>query len=766
MDRAPCLASPRQSLQSLARLLPMSLLAVAVPLTMTGNEEWDPTEALQRCNVTWDSPSTGPLGSMPAGNGETGINLWVEPSGDIVFYAARTDAIDENERPCKLGRVRVRLTPNPIAQGFRQTLNLHDGAIDLTFGSGSTALQARVWVNAHRQVVHLEIRGDQPFAATASVELWRTEERRFRGPTGGEMREDHSVSAFPEAERRIYPDTLVTGEPDRLTWYHRNRVSPWRDSLRLQELDPIAAISTDPLLHRTFGAALTGTDLVRQGDNTLVSREPTTTLRIDLVTHTQIAPDLADWTAAVQDAVVALGRVDRSSLWEAHRQWWHAFWSRSYIFASGTPEAEEVTRAYVLQRWVQAGAGRGQLPIKFNGSLFVVEREYDPDYRRWGGAYWQQNTRLIYWAMLASGDFDMMRPYFDMLGNLLPLAEERSRQYFKHEGAFVPEVISFWGTGLNNYGRHEAKVGNPNEWINGPYTRHHYNGMLEAVALMIDYYRYTNDREFLRTRLVPFAGGVLRWWDRHWPLDAQGRLVITANALETYWDVKNNLPDIAGLRWNVAQLLVLPAGDLPEALRGELQALSAKLPELPRGEIDGAPVLLAAEPPLGKRMNHETPEMYAVYPYRFHGVGKPELELVQRTFAHRIEKLALGWQHDDVHAAFVGLADVARDFLVTRARAKDPASRFPVFWQTNYDWSPDQDHGSNLLKALQTMLLQEHDSKVLIGPAWPKDWDVHFRLHAPDRTVVSGRRDANGWTGIRAEPAARGQDVVVVTETP
>lgn len=748
----------------MTRLLPVSLLTTVFPLATIGGEDFSPLEALQGCQVSWDSPSTGPLGSMPAGNGETGINLWVEPSGDILLYAARTDAIDENERACKLGRVRLRLTPNPIAQGFRQTLNLQDGAIELTLGSGTEAMRAKIWVNAHRQAVHLEINGALPFTAAASVELWRTEERRFRGPVGGELREDHSVSSFPEDQRRIYPDTLVPGESDRLTWYHRNRVSPWRDSLRLQELDPIAEISSDPLLHRTFGAVLTGTGLVRQDDRTLASREPVTALRLDLVTHTQVAPELADWTTAVNDAVSALAGADRTALWAAHRQWWCDFWSRSYLFATGTPEAEEVTRAYVLQRWVQACAGRGQLPIRFNGSLFVVEREYDPDYRRWGGIYWVQNTRLIYWAMLASGDFDMMRPFFDMYGKMLPLAEERSRRYFNHEGAYLPEVISFWGANVNNYGRHDVKVGNPSEWINGHYTRHHYNGMLEIVALMIDYYRYTGDREFLRTRLVPFAGSILRWWDRHWPLDARGKLVISpANALETYWNVKNNLPDIAGLHWNVSHLLTLPADDLPASLRIELQALSAKIPDLPQGEIDGAPVLLACEPPLTKRMNHETPEMYAVFPYRMYGVGKPDLELVRRTFAHRIEKAALGWQHDDVQAAFLGLADVARDYLVTRARAKDPASRFPVFWQTNYDWSPDQDHGSNLLKALQTMLLQENDNKILVGPAWPKDWNVNFRLHAPGRTTVIGRREANRWTSLTTEPAARQKDLVVIT---
>ena len=53
-------------------------------------------------------------GSMPIGNGEVGLNVWVEPSGDLLFYIARTDAWSECNRLLKLGRIRVRITPMPL----------------------------------------------------------------------------------------------------------------------------------------------------------------------------------------------------------------------------------------------------------------------------------------------------------------------------------------------------------------------------------------------------------------------------------------------------------------------------------------------------------------------------------------------------------------------------------------------------------------------------------------------------------------------------
>ena len=122
----------------------------------------------------------------------------------------------------------------------------------------------------------------------------------------------------------------------------------------------------------------------------------------------------------------------------------------------------------------------------------------------------------------------------------------------------------------------------------------------------------------------------------------------------------------------------------------------------------------------------------------------------------------MGWKQDDTHAALLGLTEVAKDNLVQRVRAKDPASRFPAFWQTNYDWSPDQDHGGNLLRTFQAMVLQETDGKILVTPAWPKTWNVTFRLHTANQTVVSGRREGGAWAGLVTEPATRQGDIVLV----
>ena len=51
---------------------------------------------------------------MPLGNGQVGINLWVEEDGDLRFYISRTDSLSEISRLLKVGGVRISLDSQSV----------------------------------------------------------------------------------------------------------------------------------------------------------------------------------------------------------------------------------------------------------------------------------------------------------------------------------------------------------------------------------------------------------------------------------------------------------------------------------------------------------------------------------------------------------------------------------------------------------------------------------------------------------------------------
>ena len=421
---------------------------------------------------------------------------------------------------------------------------------------------------------------------------------------------------------------------------------------------------------------------------------------------------------------------------------------------------ELVTQTYALQRFVNACAGRGAVPIKFNGSIFTVDGPgYGPDYRRWGGCYWWQNTRLPYWAMVPCGDWDLMEPLFAMYRDMLPLRKDVTKLYYGHGGAFFAETMYFWGTPCNDDHRWK-RSGQPDHLMLNPYIRREWQGGLELTMMMLDRWEHTQDADFARRTLVPHAEAVLTFYAAHYPREADGTLRIDpAQSLETWWKAVNPMPEVAGLHAVLPRLLALPEELTAPPQRTAWRKLAEHLPPVPTREIDGRPALAAAAT-FSDRHNCENPELYAIFPYRLHGLGRDGLDAARWAFEKRLVPGSFGWQQDPIQSAMLGLADTAAGLIVRRSAMKHAGSRFPAFWGPNFDWVPDQDHGGNNMMGLQAMALQSDGRRILLLPAWPRGWDVHFKLHAPYRTTVECAYRNGKVEHLKTTPPGRAKDVV------
>lgn len=291
--------------------------------------------------LAWDSPSTDARGSMPLGNGDVALNAWVEPSGDLLFYVAKSDAWEDNARLAKVGLVRVRLTPALLAPGatFEQRLVPARGEMVVTATPPRRAGQPapasvtlRLWVDANHPTAWVEVQSDTPVGATAAFELWRTAPATLPTIEVSDLNLEWSKPDHQHAPTVVEPDTVLRDLPDGIGWFHRNQKSNGpEESMRHQDL--LGAPWHDPILHRIFGAVIRSPGAQRVDDQRL-ARAPATQHLFAVHVLAQQPATPAEWLARMRALVARVEGVDPAERRTAHLAWWREFWARSHIVAS------------------------------------------------------------------------------------------------------------------------------------------------------------------------------------------------------------------------------------------------------------------------------------------------------------------------------------------------------------------------------------------------------------------------------------------------
>jgi alpha-L-fucosidase 2 len=721
---------------------------------------------VSKYNVEWNSPSLDFTGSMPTGNGDIGLNVWVEKNGDVLFLIGKTDAFDENSTLLKLGRIRIRFTPNPFSDNnfFRQVLNLNKSEIIITEGK---LLNIHIWVDANYPVINVETKGRQKYQQEIILETWRDTVKQMVNTQVSDLFKNlYAPDLYPTF---VYTDKFDKTE-SRLIWYHQNQKlvnDGYEINLKLQGLNKTITEYLHPLQNRIFGAAIEGENLIAIGEKKLVSVKRSSKFNFSIYTLTMHPSTSNEWKNKLNVIIGSYKNIKRKDARLKHLNWWSDFWNRSKLKITGRSDKYDstafmVSRAYNLCRYMNACAGRGTVPIKFNGSIFSYGEKDNPDYRRWGGpGFWFQNQRLIYYPMFAQGDFDLLQPWFNMYHNMLPLQKERTKIFFNHDGAFFPETATFWGAEVSGHYGWTPFIERKNPEAECTYLTFYWQNGIEQILMMYDYYEYTQNTAFAKNILIPHADEVMKFYELHYKLDNHKKFHFgPAQSLETYQVVLNPLPEIAGLNYTLNKLLTLPESISNENQRITWKYILDHLPPIPIQEKDGKKFLVPAQM-WDMKMNIENPELYAVFPYRLFGIGKKDTATAINTFLRRLHKDEYCWHQNAVDAALLGLVDTAKNFVINRTTPRNYSdSRFPAMWNAFHDWIPDVDHGGNLQLALNYMLLQCEGKEIRLLPCWPKDWNVEFKLHAPYKTIIEGSYKNGKLEYLNVKPEDRRKDIV------
>ncbi len=702
-------------------------------------------------DYVWTSPSANSSGSMPCGGGDIGMNVWVE-HGDVLFYLSRSGMFDENNTLLKAGRFRIRLSPNPFlgAKDFKQILHLKDGSVEIKAGGTTISL----WTDVYSPIVYVEIRNAKHETVSLSYESWRYKDRLI---TKSEAQQCSYKWLLPKncytRHDSVFPNRSS------ITFFHDNGQNTVFDyTVHRESLDTVKSLLYNPIGGLVFGGKLLTPDLQYTGTSKDVyastdyqawnyqSQHPIKNTIVAIAMHSGQEP-VATWQHSVDSM-----KINAAKSRERSARWWHDYWQRSFIEADG--EAAEIARNYTLFRYMLGCNAYGKWPTKFNGGLFTFDPVYvdsayrfTPDYRNWGGGTMTaQNQRLVYWPMLKSGDYDMMQSEFGTYLRLLPSAVARTKAYWGHDGACFAEQIENFG--LPNPAEYGSK--RPVWFDNGveynAWLEYTWDTVLEFCQMILDAHNYGGVDI---TKYEPLISESVHFFDTHYrylaqhrgikDFDGNGKLILyPASGCETFKMAYNPSSTIAALK-SVLQTW------------GKDSLMLNRIPDIPLRVLKGD-TCIAPAVTWERIQNVETPQLYPVFPWRIYGVGHSGLNIARNTYLK--DQVAVnnnsyvGWKQYNIWAACLGLTDEAA--RLTKQKLHSGPYRFPAFWEKGYDWAPDHNRGGSAMIGLQEMLLQEsEDGHLLLFPAWPKTWNVHFRLHASNNRVVEAEMNGGQIKVIR-----------------
>ncbi|WP_405296854.1 DUF5703 domain-containing protein [Algibacter sp. Ld11] len=748
------------------------ITSILICLCLVSIKLYSQSISVDEYNVSWTEKSKIASDAMPLGNGTTGALVSVLEDGHIWISVRHIDAWSEAHRLLKLGDVEVEVTPNPFNTTFKQELILSDGVIYL---EGKDGFKSKIWIDKNNSVIHVENDSDLKFKLNIKLHNWRDEaqvinETNLKGIPGGV-----TESA----------DVIIPNNTNAITWYHRNNTTKAFDwTIKALEI-PKPENLDNVLENRTFGAMIVGDKMSNISDTTMTSK-PRKCNHLKIYTLNKRTKTVDNWLDEIKASSSKKENIKTN--WKAHASWWNTFWKSSYIHLTGFKEAKQTSAGYAYTMYLNAMAGEGEFPIIWNGSMFapdlneVLQRNHtgikhfkDKDHRSWGNLMLHQNVRLPFYSMNAAGQFKYANSFINLYIRGFDLMKEHSNTVFGHEGTVIRESTTLWGViapGVYGVDREGLEPGQQqSRW-----HRTHWNAGLEVAWYLSERFDYTQNETFAKEEFIPFASEIVKFFDLHWP-HKDGKLYFPdVHVLESFRDADNPMPFIAGLHSVLNSLLKLPNHLTTETDRTYWKALLTRVPEVPTRDRNGTKILANAEVIKSKKANVEVAELYSVFPYHLYGVGLPDLKMAQDTYKNRTTLvndvggenpkwapgyIRGGWHPEAIMAAMVGLTDSVQKEVVWALHRPVPEQRYPGFFMSTHDGTPDVQHSSVAATALQRMILQNVENKIVLLPAFPSNWNCEFKLYAKQNTIVEGKVVNGEIKKLKITPFNRKKDVFI-----
>ncbi|HNX78650.1 MAG TPA: hypothetical protein PKJ24_02150 [Prolixibacteraceae bacterium] len=400
-----------------------------------------------------------------------------------------------------------------------------------------------------------------------------------------------------------------------------------------------------------------------------------------------------------------------SVILKEHRDWWHAFYQKSFLSVPGT----QIESFYWIQLYKMGSACRADGPaLDLFGPWFRVSQ--------WPGLWWNLNVQLTYWPFYPTNHPDLAQNLIDLIDVQF---DALLRQY---EG---PKLGDFaWA--MHNY------------WL---------------------HYRYLGDWKAIREKWLPKAIKVAEAFGKLTEKRENGKIGLVPmgspeyKGFATFPDTNYNL---AILRWLLRSLIeVCGKADLhPSELSSWKEMLSALVPY----PVDENGLMIGSNQPVDMSHRHYS-HLLALYPlFQLDPDSPVDRELVDKSVVHwhRIGggKQLAGYSytgaaslyaalgrgndaHDILHHFLngnIGISQLLPNTLYVESGGRNPVIETPL----------------SAVASITEMLLQGWGNKIRIFPAVPDSWQncVFQNLQAQGGFAVSASREKGKTIWVAVESLA------------
>lgn len=196
--------------------------------------------------------------------------------------------------------------------------------------------------------------------------------------------------------------------------------------------------------------------------------------------------DSADMIARAKDELLSASKLGYAALKKEHTAWWKQYWSMSSV-SLGDDLIESV---YYRSWYLFASCSRkGCYPMPLQG-VWTADTDFLPPWR--GDYHHDTNTQLSYQSYLKANRLPEGESFIDYLWNTAPAYEKYAKEFFGVDGWLIPSCSTVSGVAIAGWAMYSFSP----------------TMSIWTAQSFDEYYLYTGDLDFLKTRAYPFLSNV------------------------------------------------------------------------------------------------------------------------------------------------------------------------------------------------------------------------------------------------------------------